>query len=138
MEAGPHSMKLASLRSRMRCRLLCTCVGSTSPCMHAAPPPQGLLAGLLFPFSGHCADHMPAPGLAPAHAPPDAPALVHLRRVHLPLRAQQAPLRVSCQTTLRDLLLQLVTATICTRGPKSWVCRSDSILPIIAPSMAKG
>ena len=31
MLAGPHSMKLASLRSLMRCRLLCTCVGSTSP-----------------------------------------------------------------------------------------------------------
>jgi hypothetical protein len=26
-------MKLASLRSRMRCKLLCTCVGSTSPWM---------------------------------------------------------------------------------------------------------
>jgi hypothetical protein len=25
MLAGPHSMKLAVLRSRMRCRLLCTC-----------------------------------------------------------------------------------------------------------------
>jgi hypothetical protein len=25
MEAGPHSMKLAALRSLMRCRLLCTC-----------------------------------------------------------------------------------------------------------------
>mmetsp|Transcript_9266 Transcript_9266/g.32186 ORF Transcript_9266/g.32186 Transcript_9266/m.32186 type:complete len:217 (+) Transcript_9266:251-901(+) len=33
MLAGPQSMKLASLRSRMRCRLLCTCVGSTSPWM---------------------------------------------------------------------------------------------------------
>ena len=33
MDAGPHSMKLASLRSRMRCRDLCTCVGSTSPWM---------------------------------------------------------------------------------------------------------
>ena len=33
MLAGPHSMKLASLRSRMRCKLLCTCVGSTSPCI---------------------------------------------------------------------------------------------------------
>ena len=32
MLAGPHSIKLASLRSRMRCKLLCTCVGSTSPC----------------------------------------------------------------------------------------------------------
>ena len=36
MEAGPQSMKLARLRSRMRCRLLCTCVGSTSPCGVAA------------------------------------------------------------------------------------------------------
>ena len=36
--AGPHSMKLASLRSLMRCRLLCTCVGSTSPC---STPPAG-------------------------------------------------------------------------------------------------
>jgi hypothetical protein len=36
MEAGPQSMKLARLRSRMRCRLLCTCVGSTSPCPAAA------------------------------------------------------------------------------------------------------
>jgi hypothetical protein len=33
MLAGPHSMKLAVLRSRMRVRLLCTWLGSTSPWM---------------------------------------------------------------------------------------------------------
>lgn len=31
MLAGPHSMKLASFRSLILCKLLCTCVGSTSP-----------------------------------------------------------------------------------------------------------
>ena len=31
MLAGPHGMNVASLRSRIRSKLLCTCVGSTSP-----------------------------------------------------------------------------------------------------------
>ena len=33
MLAGPHGMKVARRRSRMRSRLLCTSVGSTSPWM---------------------------------------------------------------------------------------------------------
>ena len=32
MDAGPHGMNCASLRSRIRCRLLWIWVGSTSPC----------------------------------------------------------------------------------------------------------
>ena len=49
MLAGAHSMKLASRRSRIRCRLLCTCVGSTSPWMMLRME-MYLLCPWSFPF----------------------------------------------------------------------------------------
>jgi len=52
MLAGPHSMKFASLRSLMRCKLLCTCLSvKVSSCkLRAIPPAAAHLRGVHLPL----------------------------------------------------------------------------------------